>query len=306
MLIDHIKKVTKRITRKETIKYIISCILFGCLPIISKNSTAGPLQTTFLRVLIGTFFLMIIFCCSKFRATLWDYSKLQLLFLVISGTCIGLSWLILADSTSKLGTTTVTLTYSLGPGLLLVAAPFLFKEVHFTFSKIAGFLLCTFGVFLLDYQWILTNSLGNLKEVIIAACLSVVIVYCNRQLEDIEGLENAMFQIIVAFLVIFVIYVWRHDLYFNISESDSWWLIVGGILCTGLPVYLYLSSIDELRADTIAFVGYIRPITAVLIAVFIYGEQLGTERIIGGAFILGGVAIANFFRRKKLHKNRTF
>lgn len=306
-VIEKLQHVSKRITRREVIKYIISCILFGLLPITTKNSTAGPLANTFIRVLVGTFTLMVIFCCSKFRATLWDYTKLQLVFLVISGVCIGLTYLILADTTSKFGTITVTLTYSLGPGLLLVVAPFLFKEVTFTISKTLGFLICTLGIFLLDYQWIFNpEELANFSDVFIGAIFSVVIVYCNRQLEDISGLENAMFQMIIAFFVIFVVYVWKHDLYFNLNESDSWWLILGGIISTALPIYLYLSSIDELRADTIAFVGYLRPITTVTVVVTLYGETFGPNKILGAICILGGVAIANFFRRKNLPKTRTF
>ncbi len=302
-----IKKISDKYIKIEVIKYIIACIMLGSLPIISKNLDTGPLQATFIRILVGTFFLMVIFCCSRFRATIWDYSLEQFICLLVSGTCIGLTWLILADSGSKLGTTTVTLTYSLGPGLLLIASPFLFHETDYSLAKLIGFFLCSLGVFLLDYEWIIApNGISRIFDVLVAAVFSVVVVYCNKKLEDIDGLENAMFQMIVAFLVIFVIYVWRHDLYFTISENDSWWLIMGGVFNTGLPVYLYLSSIDELRADTIAFAGYARPLTSISLAVFFYGERIGIEAIVGAVLILGGVALANLVRREHLGKSRTF
>lgn len=304
---NHIKKLSQKYIKREVVKYVISCIMLGALPIVNKNINMAPLQATFVRILIGTFFLMIVFCCSRFRATLWDYSKKQFVYLIISGICIGLTWLILADSVSKLGTTTVTLTYSLGPGLLLIASPFLFHDTDYSLAKIIGFLLCTLGVFLLDYEFLIVpNGFHNIEDILVAAVFSVVIVYCNKKLEDIDGLENAMFQMIVAFFLIFIIYVWRHNLYFTINENDSWWLIFGGIINTGLPVYLYLSSIDDLRADTIAFAGYTRPLTSVFLAVVIYGEKIGWETVVGAILILGGVALANFIRRENLGKNRTF
>lgn len=304
---EQVQKQVEILTRRETIKYIVACILFGSMIFSTRHISIGPLQTTFLRVMVGTFFLIIVFACSKFRATLWDYSKSQLLFLIASGICIGVNWLIISDATSKLGVTTVTLTYSLGPGLLLVVSPFLFKEAKLTPSKIVGFVICSFGVLLLDYQFIVEpHSFDVLTDVLVATCFTVVIVYCNRKLENINGLENAMFQMIIAFILIFIIYVWRHGLYFEVPDPDSWWVLGAGIVHTGLPVYLYLSSIDDLRADIIAFAGYIRPLTTILISVLVFGDHMSLEAYIGAAFILGGVAVANFFRRKKLTKTRTF
>ncbi len=308
MLVDRVKKLSSRVFHKEVIKYIIACLLFGAIPIATNNSSTAALQTTFIRILVAAFVLMVVFCCSRFRATLWDYTKLQLFFLVVSGTCIGLTYLILCDTGDKIGTTTTILTYSLGPALLLICSPFLFKEVELTPIKIIGFVICTFGVFLLDSEFIFSpGGLSSIRDVLLTAVFTVVIVYCNRQLEAIDGLENAMFQMIVAFIVIFVIYAWKADLEFQITGNDAWWLLVAGAINTGLPVYLYLSSIDELQADVIAFYGYIRPMTTVGICVFMYGERLTIEEILGVVCIFGGVILANLFKKKPtVHKNRTF
>lgn len=297
----------QQLTRREVIKYVIACLLFGTLPILSKGNSLGPLQFTFLRVMSGTFFLMTIFCCSTFRATLWDYTRIQLIYLAISGTCIGFSWIIMADSAGKLGFTTSTLTYSLGPAFLLIAAPFLFKDVHLTIAKIIGFVVCTLGVLLMDYELFVTSTeLNVVKNVLIAAIFTVVIVYCNRKLENISGLENAMFQMIVAFIIISVVYITRHGFYFEVPVEDSWRIVIAGIVNTGLPVWLYLSSIDDLRPDIIAFVGYLRPITTLIVAALVLNEPFTWETGLGSLFVLGGVAIVNFFGRKKLRKNRTF
>lgn len=308
---DKLKQVTqkqaKRLMRREVIKYIISCLLFGSLSFVSRQNTLGPLQFTFLRVLTGTFFLMIIFCCSTFRATLWDYTRKQLIFLIVSGTCIGFSWLIMADSAKQIGFITSTLTYSLGPALLLVVSPILFKEVHLSRSRIIGFIICTIGVFLMDFELFANHHEASIIiNVIIAACFTVVIVYCNRQLENISGLENAMFQMIVAFLIITVVYIQRHGFYFEVPVTDAWKVVLSGVINTGLPVWLYLSSIDDLPPDIIAFVGYLRPITTLTIATLFNGEPMTIETVFGAIFIFGGVAIVNFFRRKNLSKTRTF
>lgn len=302
-----IAKRVEMLTRKETIKYIIACLLFGSLTFASRNSNIGSLQLTFLRVMIASFYLMTIFVCSSRRATLSDYSPRQLVYLFVSGVCIGISWLIIADSGKRLGVTTVTLTYSLGPGLLLLLSPLLFKEVRFTATKILGFLICTLGILLMDHQWFETmHEFWEIFDVLVAAFFTVVIVYCNRQLENINGLENAMFQVLIAFIIILFIYIRRHGFYFEVPYPDSVWVVFAGIVNTGLPVYLYLSSVDDLRPDIIAFAGYLRPLTTVFISSVVFGEALGSETYLGATLILGGVAVANFFRRKKLRKNRNF
>ncbi len=304
---DTVSEQAKILTRREVIKYIISCILLGSLTFTSRQASVGTLQMTFLRVMIGTFFLMTVFCVSTRRATLLDYSKSQLVFLIVSGICIGLSYMIIADAVSRLGPTTTTLIYAIGPGLLLITAPLLFKDTHYTPTKIAGFLICSLGVYLLDPTFFTTpHGFREIFDVLVAAVFTVVIVYCNRKLETINGLENAMFQLFIAFLIIAVVFTVRHGFYFEIPYPASVWTVVAGILNTGLPVYLYLSSIDDLRPDTIAFVGYVRPLTTVLIATFVFKESLTKNTLLGMALILGGVGVANFFRRHKLRKNRTF
>lgn len=302
--------ITKRVqmlTRKEVIKYIIACLLFGSLTFTSRHTNIGSLQLTFLRVMIAAFYLMTVFVCSTRRATLTDYTPKQMIYLIISGICIGVSWLIIADSGKRIGVTTVTLTYSLGPGLLLLLSPLLFKDVEFTRSKIMGFLICTLGILLLDHPWFSSiHGFWTIFDVLVAAAFTVVIVYCNRKLETINGLENAMFQVLIAFGVILFIYVRRHGFYFEVPYPDSIWVVFAGIINTGLPVYLYLSSIDDLRPDIIAFAGYLRPLMTVFISAVVFNETLSTETYLGALLILGGVAVANFFRRKKLPKNRNF
>lgn len=300
--------VLSEFQKKETIKYICACLLFGTLTLSTRKAgLSSSLEMTFLRTMIGTYFLMTIFVCSTRRATLRDYAPAQLCYLVISGLCIGLTWTILSDAGKKLGVVTATLTNSLGPGLLLLLAPLLFKEAHITPSRVAGFIICTAGVFVLDWDLLMTtHGMSQLSSVLTSAVLSVVIVVCNRHLLDINGLENAMFQMMVAFAFIAWIFVRRHGLTFEIQGDSGWWVLLAGIVHTGLPVYLYLSSVDDLRADIIAFVGYLRPLTTLFCAVLFFNEPLTPQIVIGASMILGGVAVSNMFRRKKLKKNWTF
>ena len=78
------------------------------------------------------------------------------------------------------------------------------------------------------------------------------------------------------------------------------WILVLGILNTGIGCYLYFSSLNELSVQTVAICGYLEPLSAVIFAASLLGERLSAIQIIGAAFIIGGAMIAEVFGEKEV------
>ena len=64
-------------------------------------------------------------------------------------------------------------------------------------------------------------------------------------------------------------------------------LLVVGLFHTGITYCLYFSSLKELPGQEAAILSYIDPLVAVLVSVFVLGEQMTGVQIIGGILILG-------------------
>ena len=74
-------------------------------------------------------------------------------------------------------------------------------------------------------------------------------------------------------------------------------LLVTGIVHTGLAYVLYFGSMDGLKAQSIAMLSYIDPVTALLLSALILREPLSTAGLAGAVMIIGS-AIAAEWRKE--------
>ena len=74
-------------------------------------------------------------------------------------------------------------------------------------------------------------------------------------------------------------------------------LLVTGIVHTGLAYVLYFGSMDGLKAQSIAMLSYIDPVTALLLSALILREPLSAAGLAGAVMIIGS-AIAAEWRKE--------
>ncbi|WP_371808830.1 EamA family transporter [Adlercreutzia sp. ZJ473] len=74
--------------------------------------------------------------------------------------------------------------------------------------------------------------------------------------------------------------------------AASWaWVAVLGVVNTGLGCFLYFSSFEGLSAQTVAILGYLEPLSAVVCALMFLGEPMGLWEAVGGVLIIGGAIL---------------
>ena len=66
-----------------------------------------------------------------------------------------------------------------------------------------------------------------------------------------------------------------------------------GVLGTGLAFIIYYYIIDKLGAVSASSVAYIPPVVAIIIGVFLVGENIDPWEYLGAALILAGVVLVN-------------
>ena len=120
---------------------------------------------------------------------------------------------------------------------------------------------------------------------LVAMVTFVALVLINKPLADVYGGVRAA-QIQMTGASVLIAPVVAVAVHFP-SPVPSWgWLIVLGVVHTGLFIAVYLSCLSVVGATTTGVLGYLEPATAVLWAWLVLGENPSRATLIGGAAIL--------------------
>lgn len=283
---------------KHYIKYFAALLLFGFNGIVASNITLSSYEIVYLRTLIGSVFLILLFKVMGGKFSIKQHKK-DFVFIIVSGVAMGTSWMFLYEAYQQIGVSFSSLLYYCGPVIVMILSPFIFKE-KLSAPKIVGFLIVLAGVFLVNGK-AMTDS-GNYWGLfcgLMSAVMYSAMVMCNKQSKNIVGMENSVIQLTIAFLTVAIFTIARQGVIIEINPSEIPWIVFLGLINTGLGCYLYFSSLDKLPVQTVAICGYLEPLSAVIFSALILSERMTPIQIIGAACIIGGAMVGELIKSKK-------
>ena len=123
---------------------------------------------------------------------------------------------------------------------------------------------------------------------LMSALMYACMVSLNKKAEEIQGMENATFQLTMAFLSVFLFVICKQGFHFQIHASDIAPLVFLGLVNTGLGCFFYFSSIGSIPVQSVAILGYLEPLSAILFSFVFLHEQLLPLQIAGAVCIIAG------------------
>jgi len=279
-------------------KYFLALLLFGFNGIVASYILLNSYEIVFLRTLIGSLFLILVFTLSNQKVQFWN-NKSHFLCLVISGMAMGASWMFLYEAYGQIGVSIATLAYFCGPVIVMIFSPIIFKE-KMTNYKLLGFIAVIIGMLCVNGQALSQgrNSWGLICGVLSAIMYAIMVIF-NKKAVSITGLENSMCQLIISFITVVIFIGFKQGFSFNIMQANLMPIMILGVVNTGIGCYFYFSSIDGLPVQTVSICGYLEPLSALIFSAAILGEKLSLVQISGAVLILGGAAFGELFRSKK-------
>lgn len=286
---------------KSLIFFIASMVIFGTNGLIVANISLGSAEIVLMRTFLGSLFLLAVVLVK--RSFSFADLKADLVPATIGGAALGLNWVLLFSAYRSAGVGLSTLTYYCGPIIVLALSPVLFKE-KLTWNKLLAIAAVAVGMFCItgdiepgsDVQTGLLFGGG-------AALLYASLIVANKRVKRLSGLNCAMYELIVAFFVV-LIYLIASNAKLPVipAAEDIIWVLVIGLVNTGLAYYLYFSSLQKLPGQTVALVCYIDPLTALLVSGAFLGEKLLAVQIAGAVLILGGACLGELKFKKTENK----
>lgn len=276
-------------------------VIFGTNGLIVANISLGSAEIVLMRTFLGSLFLLAIVLVK--RSFSFADLKADLVPATMGGAALGLNWVLLFSAYRSAGVGLSTLTYYCGPIIVLALSPVLFRE-KLTWNKLLAIAAVAVGMFCItgdiepgsDVQTGILFGGG-------AALLYASLIVANKRVKRLSGLNCAMYELIVAFFVV-LIYLVASNVKLPVipAAEDIVWVLVIGLVNTGLAYYLYFSSLQKLPGQTVALVCYIDPLTALLVSGAFLGEKLFAVQIAGAVLILGGACLGELKFKKTENK----
>ncbi len=276
------------------ISYIFALLLFGSNGIIASHIQLASTEIVFYRTSIGSLFLFLIFLSTKKHRTFHKHKK-QFLFLILSGISMGLSWLFLYEAYQQIGVSISSLLYYCGPIIVIALAPIIFREKLHP-RKLLGFSYVFIGIILVNGKLFATGNhyFGIFCGIMSAIMYSLMIIF-NKKAKNISGLENSLLQLTISFITVACITLLRGDLSFQIPRDSILPLLFLGIVNTGLGCYLYFSKLEKIPVQSVSILGYLEPLSAVIMSVIFLRENMSSIQVIGALLVIGGAIYSERF-----------
>lgn len=273
--------------------YLAALLLFGSNGIIAAAIALPSSDIVLLRTFLGALSLVTILAITQRHKLQAPSRPREAAALLLSGAALGASWIFLFRAYQTIGVGVSSLLYYCGPIIVMALSPFIFGE-KLTGGKIAGFIAVACGAFLIAAQGLGGNMpIAGIACGIASAFCYALMVIASKDAPHIEGLENSALQVSAAFVTALILTLFTQGApsFFSpgIAADIDWRAVVMlGVVNTGIGCLLYFSAVAKLPVQTVAVVGYLEPLSAVVFSAVLLGEAITPVRLMGAALIIGG------------------
>lgn len=277
---------------RDKFKLILAMLIFGSIGLFVRYLKLPSSTIALIRGLIGT---IILFSYQHIKGDKFNKKSLKNNYkiLILSGTALGLNWILLFEAYRYTTISIATLCYYFAPVIVILLSPVVFKE-KVGAKQAIGVLLSIVGmVFVAGVFDEKSIGTGNIKGILLglaAAILYASIMFFNKFLGDVNEIDSTITQLGVATIVLlpYVIITGNISKIFDHPDLRSITiLLLVGVIHTGIAYLLYFSSITHLQGQTIALFSYIDPVTAIILSTCILKENMSVLQVLGAILILG-------------------
>ena len=274
--------------------YILAMLIFGTNGYLVAHLSLQGSQIVLVRTLVGGLLLTAIvllrggFDREAVRAEWRD--------LLFGGVALGLNWVALFTAYRLLNVSLATLIYYAGPMLVLLFSPLLFRE-SLTPQKIAAVAIVAAGLFCITGSITSAGmSLTGLLAAVLSALFYASLIIFNKRIVKTGGMQTAALELDVAFVVV-LIYVLLTAGIPRPLKTDIPYLLVLGLVNTGIAYMLYFTGLQKLPGQSVALISYVDPVSALVFSALLLHETMTPLQMLGAVLIIGCALLGELRRR---------
>ena len=288
---------------RARLRVLLSMVIYGSIGVFVRLIPLPSALIAMLRGAIGAPFLLLLLALKREKI---DRQSIRpaLPRLCLTGALLGVNWILLFESYRYTTVATATLCYYMQPVIVILASPLLFRESLPPFKVLCVAVALVGMVFVSGVPEGGLPTAGEARGVLYglaAAALYATVVLMNKLIQGVGTYEKTILQLSAAAVVLVPYLAVTED--FSTLEVPPFAVImvlVVGVVHTGIAYALYFGSMDGLRAQTVALMSYIDPVTAILLSALLLREPMTPLGILGAALVLGSTIVSEVWTPKSV------
>ena len=278
-----------KLQKNPRLLFAVSMVIFGTIGLFVRNIPVSSGELALYRAVLATVTLGAYLLLTKQALPLGKIRK-ALPLLILSGIAMGFNWSVLFEAYKYTTVSVATLSYYFAPVIVTAACPILFRE-KLNARQWICFAMAPLGIVLITGLGDVQPGSSHITGILFglgAACLYATVMLLNKVIAGVEGIQRTFIQFLAAAAVLFPYVLLTSGIHVFTLNATGWgFLLIVGLVHTGITYCLYFSTLKELPGQKAAILSYIDPLVAVLVSVLVLGEDMTLTQIIGGLLILG-------------------
>lgn len=273
------------------LKLFLSMFIFGTIGLFVRMIPLPSSMIAFVRAAIGTVFLLGVMFLTKNPPNLADIRR-NWKILVFSGAAMGFNWILLFEAYRYTTVAVATLCYYFSAIFVIIASPFLLKE---KISPFKGVCVVAALIGMVLVSGVLEGGSASFSPVGVALGLGAAVLYAtvvllNKRLSGISSYDTTVSQLATAAVVLLPYVLLTEDVTaISLPPVGLVMLLTVAIVHTGIAYAMYFSSLQQIKAQTVALVSYLDPVVALLLSVFVLSEPMTVLGGIGAVLVLASM-----------------
>lgn len=260
-------------------------IILGFTGIFGKLITLDSLYLVWYRMLIACISLSLFLF---YKNELFNITKRQFIELLGIGSIVTLHWIFFFESIKVSSVSVAVICLSTSSLFSAFIEPVFLKRKVIKYEVIMGFLVIIALSYMLGTDS--ENFLGYIYGILAAFSGTLFTLFNAVYLKKIDASKISMVEMLSGVIIISIIFIFKDD--YTVVEtiptfSDSFYLIVLGILCTAM-VFVWMTEImRHISPYSLIMAINLEPIYSIILALLIFGDS----EFMNNSFYIGSSAI---------------
>ena len=270
---------------KAVLNYLFALSLYGTIGLFLHFIDYSSEFVVLCRGLLGSLFILSVIYFTKEKINI-ESIKNNMFLLISSGVALGLNWVFLFAG-YRYGIAITSLCNYMAPVIVVLITTIFYKE-KINYKQIICIIVAFIGMLLLVGIFD-NNDTGDIHCVVyglLAAIGFVVLILCNRKLNNIKPLDKTFIQLLFSAITVLPYVIINSGFPQTFNTRSTILVMILGIVHTGVAYICYFSAINTLPAQSIAVLGYLEPVLNLIIGAIFLKEKISFLGITGAILII--------------------